>query len=420
MIKGVKGMNDLFGRDAERWLRMEEDIRRIVSFGGYGEIRTPMVEELALFKRGVGESSDVVRKEMYDFQDKKGRTLALRPEGTAGTVRAFVEHGMSLAYPAPLKLYYIGPFFRYERPQKGRYRQFHQLGIEVFGDSTAEMDAEVIYTAHRIIDHFDISSEVSINSIGCNQCRPAYRDVIHSFFFDKKDELCDDCRARLDTNPMRILDCKVCKPKERWSDTPVMLDYLCDDCSTHFKQVQKALDIFHVPYSVDPFIVRGLDYYTKTAFEIVANTGGSQNAVAGGGRYDNLVQDIGGPDTPATGFAIGLERLFSLIPDSFFRMPPLAVAYALCDEAVEQLVHFAKHISVHPIRFIADYKPRKIKKALQRANKMGAAWVFLIGEDEVKNETVQLKEMKSGTQTTYKQYEVMNIINDLLTSEQRK
>ena len=414
MVKGVKGMNDLFGQDSQKWIRMEEDIRRIVSASGYGEIRTPMVEELALFKRGVGETTDVVKKEMYDFHDKKGRHIALRPEGTAGTVRAFVEHRMALEFPSPVKYYYIGPFFRYERPQKGRYRQFHQLGVEIFGDDTAEMDGEMISIAYRVMDHFKLNAEVHINSIGCAQCRPAYHSTVTEFFSEKKEELCEDCKGRLETNPMRILDCKICKPKEKWSDTPVMVDHLCDECSDHFSRLQKALEIFHVPFVIDPFIVRGLDYYTKTAFEILANTGGSQNAVAGGGRYDNLVRDLDGPPTPATGFAVGLERLFDLIPDDFFHYPPLALAYTLTADGVEQLVHFAKHMSHHPIQMIADYKPRKMKKALQRANRFGARWIFLIGEDEVQNETIILKDLKKGEQKEYKQYEVMNIVKDML------
>jgi histidyl-tRNA synthetase len=214
---------------------------------------------------------------------------------------------------------------------------------------------------------------------------------------------------------MRILDCKICRPKEKWSDTPVMINHLCDDCSTHFSRLKSALDIFHIPFVVDPFIVRGLDYYTKTAFEIVANTGGSQNAVAGGGRYDNLVRDLGGQPTPATGFAVGLERLFDLIPDDFFRYQPLAVAYTLTAEGVEQLVHFAKHMSHHPVKMIVDYKPRKMKKALQRANRFGAKWIFIIGEDEVKNETIVLKDLEKGEQTTYHQYEISTIVQMLIS-----
>ncbi len=420
MISAVKGMNDLFGRRAMRWGRMEEDIRRIVENANFTEFRTPILEEIALFKRGVGETTDVVQKEMYDFLDKKGRHVAMRPEGTASVVRAFIEHGIAMNEPMPFKLYYIGPFFRYERPQKGRYRQFHQLGIEIFGDDTPQMDAEMIFTACRVLEHFKIDYEVHINSIGCKECRPAYREKLVEYFSSKKEHLCEDCQKRIDTNPLRLLDCKTCNPKAKYQDIPVMTDHLCQKCDTHFKQLKDALEIFHVNGIIDPFIVRGLDYYTRTAFEIVANTGGSQNAVAGGGRYDNLVSDIGGPDTPATGFAMGLERLFDLISEDFYTEPFISAGYALCDEAVNDLVHFAKHMSYHPVRFFADYKPKKFKKALQKADKAGAEFIFIIGEDEAKDKKIMMKNLKTGEQKVFYQHEVILIINELLNYESGK
>ena len=417
MISAVKGMNDLFGKRAVRWGRMEEDIKLLVSNANFTEMRTPMVEEIALFKRGVGETTDVVQKEMYDFLDKKGRHIAMRPEGTASVVRAFIEHGIAMNEPMPFKVFYIGPFFRYERPQKGRYRQFHQLGIEILGDDSPQMDAEMIFTAFRVLTHFKIDAEVHINSIGCKECRPAYREKLVEYFSSKNEHLCEDCKTRINTNPLRLLDCKTCDPKSKYKDIPVMTDHLCGACDDHFKQLQKSLNIFHVPYIIDPFIVRGLDYYTRTAFEVVANTGGSQNAVAGGGRYDNLVADIGGPDTPATGFAMGLERLFDLIPEDFYSESMLSAGYALCDEAVDDLVHFAKHMSHHPVRFFADYKPKKFKKALQKADKAGASFMFIIGEDEVKEKKILLKNMKTGEQIVYGQHEVMIIVRDLMNYE---
>ncbi|HSW60744.1 MAG TPA: histidine--tRNA ligase [bacterium] len=417
MISAVKGMNDLFGKRAMRWGRMEEDIRRIVEAANFTEFRTPILEEITLFKRGVGETTDVVQKEMYDFLDKKGRHVAMRPEGTASVVRAFIEHGIAMNEPMPFKLYYIGPFFRYERPQKGRYRQFHQLGIEILGDETPQMDAEMIFTACRVLDHFKIDYEVHVNSIGCKECRPAYREKLVEYFSSKKEHLCDDCQKRIDTNPLRLLDCKTCNPKAKYQDIPVMTDNLCGSCDTHFKQLKDALKIFHVNGIIDPFIVRGLDYYTRTAFEIVANTGGTQNAVAGGGRYDNLVSDIGGPDTPATGFAMGLERLFDLIPEDFYSEPLLSAGYALCDEAVDDLVHFAKHMSHHPVKFFAEYKPRKFKKALQKADKSGATFMFIIGEDEAKDKKILMKNLKTGEQKIFGQHEVILIVNELMNYE---
>lgn len=420
MIKAVKGMNDLYGKIAFRWARMEDDIKMLISNGNFNEIRTPIVEDYALFKRSVGETTDVVQKEMYDFKDKKDRHIALRPEGTAGVVRSFVEHRMDIDNILPLKLFYIGPFFRYERPQKGRYRQFHQLGIEILGDDTPQSDAEMIYTAYRIIKHFEIEQKVLINSIGCSKCRPVYREKLVEYFSTRKEYLCSDCISRLETNPLRLLDCKICKPKEKYTDIPVMTDHLCDECSDHFLQLKESLDVFHVDFEVDPFIVRGLDYYTRTAFEILAQTGGSQNAVAGGGRYDNLVSDIGGPQTPATGFAMGLERLFDMIPQDFYAEPFLCSGFALTQEGVADLVHFTKHLSHHPVVFVADYKPRKLKKALQKASKINSGYTFIFGEDEVKEKTVLMKNMETGEQKTYGQHEVFIIVKEILKSESEK
>ena len=420
MIKAVKGMNDLYGKRAFRWAKMEDDIKMLISNGNFTEIRTPVVEDYALFKRSVGETTDVVQKEMYDFRDKKDRHIALRPEGTAGVVRSFVEHRMDIDNILPLKLFYIGPFFRYERPQKGRYRQFHQLGIEILGDDTPQSDAEMIYTAFRLIKHFKIEQKVSINSIGCKECRPIYREKLIEYFSSRKSDLCEDCTNRLETNPLRLLDCKTCKPKERYTDIPVMTDYLCDECADHFSQLKKSLDVFHVPFEVDPFIVRGLDYYTRTAFEILADTGGSQNAVAGGGRYDNLISDIGGPQTPATGFAMGLERLFDMIPEDFYIEPVLCSGFALTTEGVDDLVHFTKHMSHHPVVFAADYKPKKMKKALQKASKMESGYTFIFGEDEVREKKVLMKNMETGEQKIYGQHEVMIIVQEILKLESQK
>ncbi|MGI6393125.1 MAG: histidine--tRNA ligase [bacterium] len=417
MIKAVKGMNDLFGKKAYLWGRMEEDIKLLIANANFIEFRTPIVEEIALFKRGVGETTDVVQKEMYDFFDKKGRHIAMRPEGTASVVRAFIEHGLSLNEPLPFKTFYIGPFFRYEKPQKGRYRQFHQFGIEIFGDDSPQMDGEMIYTACKVLEHFKVKFDVHINSIGCKECRPAYREKLIQYFSLKKEDLCKECKERIAVNPLRLLDCKTCDPKSKYDDLPIMTDHLCDNCASHFKGLKETLEVFHVSYKEDPFIVRGLDYYTRTAFEILAETGGAHNAVAGGGRYDNLVADIGGPDTPATGFAMGLERLFDLIPEDFYSLPPLSVGYALCEEAVHDLVHFAKHMSHHPVRFFADYKPRRFKKALQKADKTGTDFVFVIGENEVKEKTILMKNMKTGTQKVFGQHEVLLIVRELMNYE---
>jgi len=413
----VKGMNDILPPESLRWSRMEEDLRLIAARLNYEEIRTPIVESLELFQRGLGETSDVVQKEMYVFEDKNGNKLALRPEGTAGVVRAFIEHSLGIERPGPHKFFYIGPNFRYERPQKGRYRQFHQIGFEIFGDPTPEMDAELIYAVHLILVHFRVKGEIRINSIGCPACRPAYRERLIAYFRPKAEELCGDCRRRLEVNPLRLLDCKVDAPRERWRDLPLITEHLCAACAADFDRLQKALAIFHVPFTVDPFIVRGLDYYVKTAFEVTADTGGTQNAIAGGGRYDGLVAATGGADTPATGFAIGLERLLAVIPPDFFREQPLAMGFALFEGGVPDLLHFTKHLSHHPVRYLAEYTPRKFKNALQKANKRGARHLFVFGEDEVKSRQVLYKDLATGEQKLFGQHEVMAIVAMLMEKE---
>jgi len=416
----VKGMNDILPPESLRWSRMEEDLRLLATRLNYQEIRTPVVESLELFQRGLGETSDVVQKEMYVFEDKNGNKLALKPEGTAGVVRAFIEHSIGIEKPGPHKLFYIGPNFRYEKPQKGRYRQFHQFGLEIFGDPTPEMDAELIYAASMILDHFKVKGEIRVNSIGCPACRPAYREKLVEYFRPKADELCGDCRRRIDSNPLRLIDCKVDAPRERWRDIPIITDHLCPQCASDFERLKKALEIFHVPFVVDPFIVRGLDYYVKTAFEITADTGGTQNAIAGGGRYDNLVAETGGPATPATGFAIGLERLLSVVPEDFYAPQPLAMGFALFDGGIPALLHLTKHLSHHPVRYMAEYTPRKFKNALQKANKLGARHIFIFGEDEVKNSQVLYKDLATGDQKTFGQHETMTIVSMLMDKEIEK
>jgi len=413
----VKGMNDILPPESFRWSRMEEDLRLIATRLNYEEIRTPIVETLELFQRGLGETSDVVQKEMYVFEDKNGNKLALRPEGTAGVVRAFIEHSIGIERPGPHKFFYIGPNFRYERPQKGRYRQFHQIGFEIFGDPSPEMDAELIYAAALILDHFRVKGEIRVNSIGCSICRPLYREKLIAYFRPKVDELCGDCRRRLELNPLRLLDCKTDAPRERWNDIPLITNHLCSHCVSDFESLQKALGIFHVPFIVDPFIVRGLDYYVKTSFEVTAETGGTQNAIAGGGRYDALVAAAGGQATPATGFAIGLERLLSVIPADFFSVQPLAMGFALFPGALPDLLLFTKHLSHHPVRYMAEYTPRKFKNALQKANKRRARHLFIFGEDEVKNRQVLYKDLATGEQRLFGQHETMTIVAMLMDKE---
>lgn len=417
MYKAVKGMNDIYGAEAVRWGKMEEALRLIVSRFNYTEIKTPILEDYSLFARGLGNTSDVVQKEMYVMEDRNGEKLAMRPEMTAGVVRAFIEHNMANESPAPHKFFYIGQNYRYERPQKGRYRQFHQLGLEIFGDPTAEMDAELIFAANKIMEHFKVKAQFRINSIGCKECRPVYRQKLIDYLKPKIHDMCEDCKNRLEINPLRVLDCKVDKIKEKCADIPLITENLCGTCATDFERLKKALEIFHVPFTVDPYIVRGLDYYTKTAFEITADTGGSQNAIAGGGRYDNLVEEMGGKAVPATGFAIGLERLLSVIPADFFAQESLCMGFSLFDGGIESLVHFAKHISHHPVKFMAEYTPRKMKNALQKADKLGVRHVFIFGESEVAESKLLYKDMKTGEQQVFGQHEIMAIVDMLMNKE---
>ncbi len=401
MYSAVKGMNDIYGAESSRWAQMEAVVKNTLKGFGYNEIKTPVVEELALFKRGIGEATDVVQKEMYVFEDKKGRMLALRPEGTAGVVRAFLERNIASECGLPAKLFYIGPNFRYERPQKGRYRQFYQTGIEVFGDASPEMDAEVVFAMSSIINAFSIDAVIRINSIGCKKCRENYRKALLDFLKGIEGSLCGDCRVRIDQNPLRVLDCKKDNLRETHPDVPKTIDYLCDECASDFKRVTSSLDILKVKYEVDPFIVRGLDYYTKTVFEIVADTGGSQNSIAGGGRYDNLVEEFGGEHTPATGAAFGMERLFSMIPDDFFAEEPCFYAFTMEDAGIPKIIELLALSVSYGKKFIADYTPRKMKAGLKRANRFNARGLFILGEEEIKAGKVIYKDMVTGEQQEF-------------------
>ncbi len=415
--QAVKGMNDLYGFEALRFGRMEEDIKQILRTFGYTELRTPIVEELALFKRGVGETTDVVQKEMYQFEDKGGRMLVLRPEGTAAAARAFIERRMDLEFPAPHKLFYIGLFFRYERPQKGRYRQFHQLGLEVLGDSTPEMDAELIYTASRILEYFRVKSEIRINSIGCKECRPLYREKLIEFLKPKAETFCEDCKSRIEQNPLRVLDCKRDNLREKYPEIPKITEHLCECCKSDFERVKKALNIFGVSFVVDPFIVRGLDYYTKTAFEITAETGGSQNAIGGGGRYDNLIEDVGGISTPATGMAFGLERLLSVIAEDFYNKDIPVMVFTMFDGGVEELIKFTEKMTRQPFKFIADYSPKKMKAILRKANQFEARHVFIFGESELAEGRIIYKDMAKGEQILFRTEDIDAISHILMNKD---
>lgn len=400
LTQAPKGTQDLLPKDSFRWQVVEEVLRNEAASYGFGEIRTPVFEHTELFQRSVGETTDVVQKEMYTFLDKGNRSITLRPEGTAGAVRALLEHAL-YNDGLPVKTYYLTSCYRYENTQKGRLREFHQFGAEVFGAAAPSADAELIALAHDIFERLGIENlSLELNSIGCPECRATYHAALKEYFAGHKEQLCGTCLNRLDRNPMRILDCKNPKCAKIADHAPRMKDYLCDDCRQHFDSVKKYLDSAGIAYSVNPMIVRGLDYYTRTVFEFVSSDLGAQSTVCGGGRYDGLVKEMGGPQTAGLGFAIGLERLMMILEAQGIQMPPqpaCEVYVASLGEAAQekafQLVHEMRQASIISE---CDICARSLKAQMKYADKIGAQFTLVLGDDELANQTAQLKHMKTG------------------------
>ena len=398
-ITGIKGMNDILPGEVETWQFLEDTARRLFGVYGFSEIRVPVVEKTELFCRSIGEATDIVEKEMYTFQDKSGNSITLRPEGTASVMRSFIEHKLYAQDPVA-RLFYIGPMFRYERPQKGRYRQFHQIGVEAVGMEDPRIDAQILSMLSHYFDAVGIGDvELQINSLGCPACRPAYREKIMSFLDARQEKLCEDCRRRSRTNPLRVLDCKVPGCREATAEAPVMLDHLCSGCGDHFGKVQDYLRDLSTPYSLNPRMVRGLDYYTKTAFEMVTGSLGAQNAVAAGGRYDGLIRDLGGPALPGIGFAMGIERLVLMKgedridpsrPDLFFA--------ALGEEAACRAFVLMTALQRRGIKAEADFEGKSLKAQMRRAGKLRARHVIILGGDELARGIAQVRDMDAGTQ----------------------
>jgi histidyl-tRNA synthetase len=398
-ISGIKGMNDLLPGEVETWQFLEERARRIFSAFGFAEMRVPVVEKTDLFRRSIGETTDIVEKEMYTFTDKGGNSLTLRPEGTASIMRSFIEHKL-YARDAVAKLFYMGPMFRYERPQKGRYRQFHQIGAEVIGVEAPMIDAQVmVMLAHYFAEVGIEDVELQINSLGCPQCRPRYRQALIDFLEQHLEVLCEDCRRRYRTNPLRVLDCKVARCKEATAEAPSVLDHLCAECAEHFGQVQGYLRQLGTPFSVNPRMVRGLDYYTKTTFEMVTGSLGAQNAVAAGGRYDGLVEDLGGPALPGIGFAMGVERLVLMKREDGIQptRPDLFLA-ALGEEAANQAFVIMSTLQRRGVAAEMDYERKSLKAQLRRADKLKARFVLILGEEELARGSAPLRDMADSTQ----------------------
>lgn len=401
-MKAPKGTKDVLPKDSYKWQYIEKKWDQICSEYGFKEMRTPTFESTELFNRGVGDTTDIVQKEMYTFEDMGHRSITLKPEGTSPAVRAFIESNQ-YAETQPTKYYYDISCFRYEKPQAGRLREFHQFGIENFGTSSMLADAEVIALASEFLKRMNVPDvELHISSVGCRHCRPVYREKLQEYLRPRYDELCDTCKTRFDKNPMRILDCKSEVCWDIAKGAPMMLDYLCDDCKAALEELMKYLDAMGIEYKIDPTIVRGLDYYTKTAFEFITNKIGAQGTVCGGGRYDHLIEEVGGPDMPGVGFGLGKERLLMLMEscDNDFggeQAPEIFVAW-IGDENLPYSLALLNEIRQKGVRAVLDTKARNLKGQLKYANKLGALYSLVIGEDEVKTGELTLKDMKEGNQ----------------------
>ncbi len=397
MIKALRGMKDMLPPQNEKYRYFLENATRIAEKYGFTFIETPILEETALFKRSVGESSDIVGKEMYQFIDKGGNDVCLRPEGTAGVVRAFIEKKYD-RQGGIHRFYYHGPMFRYERPQKGRFRQFHQFGVESFGAASPLEDATIILMLKEILDFFGIDYTLKLNSLGCPECMPPYRETLVRFLDKVENEICEDCQRRKATNPIRVFDCKNETCREILKPAPRLGEKLCESCDTHFTTLRELLDAQNIPYEIDPNLVRGLDYYNKTAFEFVSGDLGAQNAVAGGGRYDKLVSFLGGKETPAIGFAIGIERLMEMIDTP----PQTREGYyfgALCEEAIKPLFSAAaKQRKTDKVTLAHDV--RSLKAHLKAADKANARYCAVIGEDELKAGKLWVKDLVEKREST--------------------
>ena len=403
ITKAIKGTKDVLPKDVHKNQYIEATALDIASKFGYKEIRTPVFEHTELFQRGVGDTTDVVQKEMYTFDDKGGRSITLRPEGTAGAVRSYLENGLCNE-ALPQKVCYLISCYRYEKPQAGRLREFHQFGVECFGSASPLADAEIIALAKSLFDTLGVKDlSLEINSIGCPTCRAEYHKALKEYFSSRKDELCDTCKSRLDRNPMRILDCKSPICHEIAEGAPVVIDYLCDECKEHFENVQKYLKAQNIEYTRNPQIVRGLDYYTKTVFEFVSNSIGAQGTVCGGGRYDGLVEELGGQHTPSLGFAMGIERLMLLMEAQGCEFPeaekPDLFIVALGEKATLKAVEIAKDMREEGFSALLDLNQRSVRAQMKYADKLGAKFNVVIGDNEVEAKTAKLKNMQTGEET---------------------
>lgn len=397
LIKAARGTKDIFGEDAEKYTYISKTAQEIFESYGYTFIKTPIFEETDLFKRGIGEGTDVVEKEMYTFKDRGDRSLTLRPENTASVVRSYLENAI-YGKEDVTKYYYNGSMFRYERPQAGRQREFNQIGVEVLGESSPILDAEVIAMSYSLLEKLGITDlEVHINSVGTNASRTKYREMLLNFLEPMKEELCEDCRMRMEKNPLRVLDCKVDKCKELTKDAPSIIDSLNGEERAHYETVKKYLDVFGVKYVEDSRLVRGLDYYSSTVYEIVTNKLGAQGTVLGGGRYDNLLKQLGDKDIPAVGFAAGVERMMMLLEDYPKNNPDVYVAW-LGENTQEFGLKIAKILRDNGIKTFVDFNSKGMKSHMKKADKLAVKYCIIVGEDEMNKDVVVLKDFSARTQ----------------------
>ncbi len=433
----VKGVHDIYAPEIYLYQKIEEVARSVFSLYGFKEIIIPVIEFTELFQRGIGSTTDIVEKEMYTFMDKGGRSITLRPEGTAGVVRAYIENHL-YNMPPPQKFFYSGPMFRYERPQAGRYREFRQIGVEAFGVSHPIMDAEIMLVLSNILRRLDFHDLIfEINSLGCERCRPVYKDVLLDFFRERIKRFCSDCQKRFIHNPLRLLDCKVpqcinersdapiitdficndCKVPQcinERSDAPIITDFICNDCKEHFERLKELLKRGGISFTHNPFLVRGLDYYTRTIFEVKSESLGAQNAIAAGGRYDNLVRELGGPPTPATGFAIGVERLMSLIKNNkeyTSPVPDVFIAF-LGEEAELEALRLSENLRDAGLYVELGIPGKSLKSQLRTADKLNAEIVIMIGEDELRSSTYKWKNLKNGKEGTTGREDILSLFNE--------
>ena len=410
LIKAVRGTKDIIGEEAKKYVYISNVAQKMFENYGYNFVKTPIFEETELFKRGIGEATDVVEKEMYTFKDRGDRSITLRPENTASLVRCYLENSI-YAKEDVSRFYYNGSMFRYERPQAGRQREFNQIGLEVFGEKSPKVDAEVIAIGYKFLEKLGITDlEVKINSVGSKESRTIYREKLIEHFSKHLDDMCDDCKDRINRNPLRLLDCKVDKDKDFYKSAPNIIDYLFEDERKHYEEVKKYLTIFGIKYTEDPTLVRGLDYYSSTVFEIVTNKLGSQGTVLGGGRYDNLLKELGDKDIPAVGFATGVERIMMLLGENYPKNNPDVYIAWLGENTSETALKIAESLRDNDIKVYIDYSEKGMKSHMKKADKLSVRYCIILGEDELNKGIVLLKDFSTREQKEVKIEEIVNQI----------